>query len=80
MRWHAVSNAERAPPTTPRGARTAVAGRYFDEFVGTVRLEPQLPVEPAAESRVHRQEVVDFLLVAGADEAEVEAVRLESDQ
>ena len=63
-----------------RGPRPAVAHRDLARSAGHVGLEPQLAVEPARQTRVHGEEFVDFLLVSGADEAEIKPMHLERDQ
>ena len=50
------------------------------QLVRTVGLEAQLAVEPSRQTGVDGEELVDLLLIARADEAEVEPMHLEGHQ
>ncbi len=58
-------------------ARLAVADRDLHQLVGSVGHKPQLAVESARQTWVHGEEFVDFLLVSGAGETEVEPMHLQ---
>ena len=52
----------------------------LDNLGRRVGLEPQFAVEPTGQTRVHGEEFVNHILIAGPDKTSVEAVRLEFDQ
>lgn len=62
------------------GARCSVAVSNLDDLHRRIRLEPQLSVEPASQTRVHGEEFIHLILIAGPDETEVESVCFQLNQ
>ena len=62
------------------GPGLAVPHGDLHQLLGAVGLEPDLPVEPAGESGVDGEKLVDLPLISRADETEVEPVDLQRDQ